>query len=62
MVPKNFGHENVLTTFASYGQVATPRQAELMRELGKPKCEEPDTRALERRLAMLEHRLPIVFE
>ena len=59
---QNLGHENVLTTFASYGQVATPRQAELIRELGKPKSEAPDTRALERRLAMLEHRLPIVFE
>jgi len=59
---QNLGHENVLTTFASYGQVATPRQAELIRELGKPKSEAPDTRALERRLAMLEDRLPIVFE
>jgi hypothetical protein len=48
--------------FASYGQVATPRQAERIRELGKPKSEEPDTRALERRLVMLEHRLPIAFE
>jgi hypothetical protein len=59
---QNLGHENVLTTFASYGHVATARQAELIRELGQPKSEEPDTRALERRLAMLEHRLPIVVE
>jgi hypothetical protein len=40
---QNLGHENVLTTFASYGQVATPRQAKLIRELGKPKSEAPDT-------------------
>jgi integrase len=31
---QNLGHENVLTTFASYGQVATPRQAELIRDKG----------------------------
>jgi integrase len=59
---QNLGHENVLTTFASYGQVATARQAELIRQLGKPKSEAPDTRAFERRLAMLEHRLPTSCE
>jgi len=59
---QNLGHENVLTTFASYGQVATARQAELIRQLGKPKSEAPHPRALERRLAMLEHRLPISCE
>lgn len=37
---QNLGHENVLTTFVSYGQVATPRQAELIRKLGKPKSED----------------------
>lgn len=30
---QNLGHENVLTTFTSYGEVATCRQAEIMREL-----------------------------
>jgi hypothetical protein len=38
---QNLGHENVLTTFASYGQVATPRQAELMRELGSQSAKSP---------------------
>ena len=32
---QNLGHEQVLTTFSSYGQVATERQAELMRRLGQ---------------------------
>jgi hypothetical protein len=36
------GHENVLTKFASYGQLTPPRQAELIRELGKPKSEAVD--------------------
>jgi integrase/recombinase XerD len=47
--PQNLDHENVLTTFASCGQVATPRQAELIRQRGKPKEEAHDTRALEQR-------------
>jgi integrase len=32
---QNLGHENVLTTFSSYGDVARHRQAELIRALGK---------------------------
>jgi hypothetical protein len=35
---QNLGHENVLTTLASYGQVATPRQAKLIRELESRKA------------------------
>ena len=31
---QNFGHENVLTTFSSYGDVAGHRQAEIIRTLG----------------------------
>lgn len=31
---QNLGHEQVLTTFLSYGQVGTTRQAEIMRDLG----------------------------
>jgi integrase len=34
---QNFGHEQVLTTFMSYGNVATERQGEIIREIGKPK-------------------------
>ena len=32
---QNLGHEQVLTTFSSYGQVAHERQAKLIRELGR---------------------------
>jgi integrase len=32
---QNLGHENVLTTFSSYGDVAGNRQAEIIRGLGK---------------------------
>jgi integrase len=32
---QNLGHENVLTTFSSYGDVAQHRQAEIIRALGK---------------------------
>ncbi len=32
---QNLGHEQVLTTFSSYGHVAAPRQADLMRALGR---------------------------
>jgi integrase len=31
---QNLGHENVLTTFSSYGDVARNRQAEIIRALG----------------------------
>lgn len=34
---QNLGHEKVLTTFSSYGEVATSRQAEIIRELGNAK-------------------------
>jgi hypothetical protein len=33
---QNLGHENVLTTFSSYGDVAGHRQAEIIRALGAP--------------------------
>ena len=33
---KNLGHEKVLTTFASYGEVAAERQREIIRELAQP--------------------------
>jgi len=35
---QNLGHEKVLTTFSSYGEVATRRQAEILRDLAKPKA------------------------
>jgi integrase len=35
---QNLGHDNVLTTFTSYGNVQPQRQAEIMRQLGKPQA------------------------
>lgn len=33
---QNLGHEQVLTTFTSYGKVATDRQGEIIRGIGMP--------------------------
>ena len=33
---QNLGHDKVLTTFLSYGQVESPRQGEIIRGLGTP--------------------------
>jgi integrase/recombinase XerD len=33
---QNLGHEKVLTTFSSYGEVAAERQRDIIRELGQP--------------------------
>ena len=33
---QNFGHEKVMTTFSSYGEVACRRQGEIIRELAAP--------------------------
>ncbi len=49
---QNLGHENVLTTFTSYGAVASHRQASLIRGLAATKLMEPDV--VEARLARLE--------
>jgi integrase len=32
---QNLGHEDVLTTFSSYGEVSSYRQAEIIRSMGK---------------------------
>ena len=37
---QNIGHEKVLTTFCSYGQVADQRMGELIQNLGKPQPSE----------------------
>src|SRR5206468_894914 len=34
---QNLGHERVLTTFSSYGEVAIGRQGQIMKELVKPR-------------------------
>jgi integrase len=41
---QNLGHENVLTTFSSYGDVARHRQAEIIRALGTSAKDSPASR------------------
>ena len=38
---QNLGHDKVLTTFLSYGQVETSRQGEIIRELATPQLALP---------------------
>lgn len=38
---QNLGHEKVLTTFFSYGEVAGQRQGEIIRDLAKPQGDTP---------------------
>ncbi len=41
---QNLGHEGVLTTFYSYGEVQDYRQAELFKELREPRTDQsPET-------------------
>ncbi|CAH7026663.1 tyrosine-type recombinase/integrase [Vibrio sp. 10N.222.54.F12] len=50
---QNLGHEKVLTTFSSYGDVADHRQAELLKKLAAPKpaASEDDAALLQRLLS-----------
>jgi integrase len=47
---QNLGHEQVLTTFSSYGQVAADRQAELIRRLGQRQGRDTQKAAMIERL------------
>jgi integrase len=52
---QNLGHEQVLTTFSSYGQVATDRQAELIRRLGqRQETNTPKAEMIERMIQALQ--------
>jgi len=49
---QNLGHERVLTTFCSYGEVASARQGEIIKSLGKPReAESMDVKQLAQELA-----------
>ena len=50
------GHEQVLTTFGSYGEVAPYRQAEIMKALGAPRVRSDELRELADRLAEVARR------
>jgi integrase len=47
---QNLGHERVLTTFSSYGEVAAQRQRDIIRELGQPRSGSPQFAELVLRL------------
>jgi integrase/recombinase XerD len=52
---QNLGHEQVLTTFSSYGQVAGDRQAELIRRLGqRQEADTPKAAMIERLIQVLQ--------
>lgn len=53
---QNLGHEKVLTTFLSYGQVESPRQGQIIRGLGTHRAMPPDVSEFARAL-MLEVRV-----
>jgi integrase/recombinase XerD len=53
---QNLGHEQVLTTFSSYGQVSRGRQAELMRGLAvRPERSAPNEGAIDQAIRLLEN-------
>jgi integrase len=55
---QNLGHEQVLTTFTSYGEVAYQRQGEIIHDLATPQEQQPDTTEIEDKvLQKLLHRL-----
>ena len=49
---QNLGHDKVLTTFLSYGQVESPRKGEIIRGLATPQVTmQPDVKELAKALA-----------
>ena len=55
---QNLGHEQVLTTFCSYGAVADQRQGEIIKDLAEPKhAEQPNPVETARAIALELHRL-----
>jgi len=54
---QNLGHESILTTFSSYGEVSSHRQAEVMRELATPRPGVPNKNEIAQRLVELASQL-----
>jgi integrase len=53
---QNLGHEQVLTTFASYGEVAPHRQAAIIKALGDPRARTVEVQDLAQKIAELALR------
>jgi integrase/recombinase XerD len=54
---QNFGHDNILTTMCSYGEVPLHRQAEIMRDLAKPRHTKGNNNEIAQRIAELAAQL-----
>jgi hypothetical protein len=54
---QNLGHESILTTFSSYGEVSAYRQAEIMRELATQRQPAAKKREIAQRLKELASQL-----
>lgn len=54
---QNLGHESILTTFSSYGEVTPYRQAEVMRELATPRLGVSNKNEIAQQLVELASRL-----
>jgi integrase/recombinase XerD len=59
---QNLGHEQVLTTFASYGEVSAQRQAEIIKSLIARPEQDDEVRELAQRLADLTRRNATLIE
>jgi integrase/recombinase XerD len=53
---QNLGHEKVLTTFSSYGEVAVERQREIIRELAQPMNSDPQFEEIVKQLVRATKR------
>jgi integrase len=53
---QNLGHEKVLTTFSSYGEVAAERQREIIRELALPMDSDPQVEEILKQLVRVAKR------
>ncbi len=54
---QNFGHDSILTTFCSYGEVSPHRQAEIMRDLATPRSADSSKNEIAQRLVELASQL-----
>jgi integrase/recombinase XerD len=57
---QNLGHEDVLTTFRSYGEVSAARQAEIIKGLGRPDGADIDADAALKTLEQIIRRARVV--
>jgi len=56
---QNLGHEKALTTFSNYGEVATERQRDIIRELALPNDSDPQLEEMLRQLLRAKKRVVV---